>query len=195
MRPRDRPLENDFISDDDFALLLRAWFGQMARVLEPGRGFYIWGGYANLGNYPPALKESGLYFSQGIVWDKEHPVLTRKDFMGAFEICSYGWREGADALVPCHPHCVRREHDGCDRSTPGGDFTFVAYTPIIHRTTWAEEGVRAWQVTASIETTMRRGPSVLSLTAGSARHLDQGRRMAIPPSERRGRSPRTRSRA
>ena len=34
----------------------RAWFGNMARVLEPGRGFYIWGGYANCGNYPPVLK-------------------------------------------------------------------------------------------------------------------------------------------
>ena len=48
-----------------------------------------------MGNYPPALKECGIYFSQAIVWDKQHPVLTRKDFMGAFEICFYGWREGA----------------------------------------------------------------------------------------------------
>jgi DNA modification methylase len=75
--------------------LLRAWFGNIARVLEPGRSFYIFGGYANLGNYPPALKECGLYFSQGIVWDKMHPVLTRKDFMGAFELAFYGWKEGA----------------------------------------------------------------------------------------------------
>jgi hypothetical protein len=37
----------------------------MARVLLPGRGFYIWGGYANLGNYPPVLKKHELYFSQG----------------------------------------------------------------------------------------------------------------------------------
>ena len=29
------------------------------------------------------------------MWDKQHPVLTRKDFMGAFEICFYGWRKGA----------------------------------------------------------------------------------------------------
>jgi len=29
------------------------------------------------------------------VWDKEHPVLTRKDFMGCFELAFYGWREGA----------------------------------------------------------------------------------------------------
>ncbi len=95
MRAKDRPLANDFVTDEAFDLLLDAWFGNMARVLEPGRGFYIWGGYANLGNYPPFLKKHGLYFSQGIVWDKEHPVLTRKDFMGAFEICFYGWREGA----------------------------------------------------------------------------------------------------
>lgn len=59
------------------------------------RGCGRWGGYANIGNYSPALKECGLYFSQGVVWDKQHPVLTRKDFIGAFEICFYGWREGA----------------------------------------------------------------------------------------------------
>ncbi|MEA3366522.1 MAG: DNA methyltransferase [Planctomycetota bacterium] len=95
MRPKDQPLENDFLSDEDFERLLLKWFGQMARVLEPGRSFSVWGGYANLGNYPPALAASGLYFSQGIVWDKQHPVLTRKDFMGAFELAFYGWREGA----------------------------------------------------------------------------------------------------
>ena len=54
MRAKDRPLENDFVSDEAFAAMLLAWFGNMARVLEPGRGFYIWGGYANCGNYPPA---------------------------------------------------------------------------------------------------------------------------------------------
>jgi len=95
MRAKDRPLENDFVSDEDFAAMLRAWFGNMSRVLLPGHGFYIWGGYANVANYPPALKESGLYFSQTIIWNKMHPVLTRKDFMGAHEWSFYGWKEGA----------------------------------------------------------------------------------------------------
>ncbi len=95
LRPKDRPLQNDFVSAESFDVMLRAWFGNAARVLLPGRGFYVWGGYANLGNYPSALAESGLYFSQGIVWVKEHPVLTRKDFMGNFELAFYGWREGA----------------------------------------------------------------------------------------------------
>ncbi|MCK6485443.1 MAG: DNA modification methylase [Phycisphaerae bacterium] len=95
LRPKDRPLANDFVSDAAFDRLLHAWFGNIARVLAPGRGFYIWGGYANCGNYPPVLKACGLYFSQAIIWVKEHPVLTRKDFMGNHEWCFYGWREGA----------------------------------------------------------------------------------------------------
>lgn len=95
LRAKDRPLANDFVSDEAFDVLLQGWFNNASRVLRAGGSFYIWGGYANLGNYPGPLAEAGLYFSQGIVWDKLHPVLTRKDFMGAFEICFYGWKEGA----------------------------------------------------------------------------------------------------
>ncbi|MGL6095614.1 MAG: DNA modification methylase [Fimbriiglobus sp.] len=95
LRAKDRPLANDFVTDAEFDALLDAWFGNIARVLLPGRAAYVWGGYANLGNYPPFLKKHGLYFSQAIVWDKQHPVLTRKDFMGAFELAFYCWREGA----------------------------------------------------------------------------------------------------
>lgn len=95
LRPKDRPLENDFVSDEEFDRLLAAWFGNIARVLLPGRAAYIWGGYANCANYPPVLKACGLYFSEAIIWVKEHPVLTRKDFMGNHEWCFYTWREGA----------------------------------------------------------------------------------------------------
>ena len=95
LRPKDRPLANDFVSDEEFARLLRAWFGNIRRVLEDGRSFYIWGGYTNIWNYPNALKECELYFSQMVIWVKEHPVLTRKDFMGNHEWCFYGWKEGA----------------------------------------------------------------------------------------------------
>src|SRR5579871_641325 len=56
LRPKDRPLENDFLPEEEFNRLLHAWFGNIARVLVPGRAFYIWGGYGNAVNYPPALK-------------------------------------------------------------------------------------------------------------------------------------------
>lgn len=95
MRAKDRPLANDFLPEAEFEDCLDAWFGTIERVLKPGGAFYIWGGYANLANYPQALKAHQLYFSQTIIWDKQHPVLTRKDFMGAHEWAFYGWREGA----------------------------------------------------------------------------------------------------
>ena len=95
LRAKDRPLANDFVTDEAFDNMLQAWFNNASRVLRPGGSFYIWGGYANLGNYPRPLADAGFYFSQAVVWDKLHPVLTRKDFMGAFEICFYGWKEGA----------------------------------------------------------------------------------------------------
>lgn len=95
LRAKDRPLANDFVSDEEFDRLLHAWFGNLARVLLPGRAFYIWGGYSNIANYPGALEAAELYFSQTIIWDKQHPVLTRKDYMGAHEWAFYGWKEGA----------------------------------------------------------------------------------------------------
>jgi hypothetical protein len=95
LRAKDRPLANDFVSEEAFDSLLDAWFGNIARVLLPGRALYCWGGYANCANYPPVLKRHGLYFSQAIIWVKEHPVLTRKDFMGNHEWCFYCWKEGA----------------------------------------------------------------------------------------------------
>jgi DNA modification methylase len=95
LRAKDRPLINDFVSDEEFDRLLRAWFGNIARVLLPGRLFFLFGGYSNIKNYPAALEASGLYFSQQIIWHKMHPVLTRKCFMGDHEWCFFGWREGA----------------------------------------------------------------------------------------------------
>ena len=50
-------LENDFVSDEEFKVLLHAWFGNLSRVLLPGRAFYLWGGYSNIGNYPGAYPQ------------------------------------------------------------------------------------------------------------------------------------------
>jgi ParB-like chromosome segregation protein Spo0J len=59
LRAKDRPLANDFVADEEFNRLLHAWFDNLARVLLPGRAFYLWGGYANVANYPSVLKATG----------------------------------------------------------------------------------------------------------------------------------------
>ena len=68
----------------------------MARVLAAGPWLLYLGRLRQLRQLPAgARRRTGLYFSQAIIWVKEHPVLTRKDFMGNHEWCFYGWREGA----------------------------------------------------------------------------------------------------
>jgi DNA modification methylase len=103
LRAKDRPLANDFVSDEVFDRLVDAWFSNISRVLLPGRAFYIWGGgYPGSGGakgnhetYPQFMRKHELKYAQLIIWDKQHPVLTRKDYMGAHESCFYGWKEGA----------------------------------------------------------------------------------------------------
>jgi DNA modification methylase len=155
LRAKDRPLANDFVSDEAFAEMLRAWFKNMARVLQPGRVAYIWGGYANIANYPPALKEAGFYFSQTIIWDKGHPVLTRKDFMGAHEWCFYTWREGA-----------AHQYFGPNNATDLWQVKKVNPQSMIHLTEKPTElAVRA------MEYSSRKGENVLDLFGGSGSTL------------------------
>ena len=151
LRPKDRILTNDFISDEEFERLLDAWFGNMARVLQPGRSFYIWGGFTNCGNYPPYLKKHGLYFSQGIIWVKGHPVLLRKDFMANHEWCFYGWKEGA-----------AHQFFGPDNATDVWEVKKINPTQMEHLTQKPNElAIRAIQYSS------RPGENVLELFGGS----------------------------
>jgi len=155
MRAKDRSLSSDFVSDEAFEQMLHAWFGNIARVLLPGRGFYIWGGYASIGNYSSPLKACELYFSQAIIWHKQWPVLTRKDFLGDHEWCFYGWREGA-AHVFLGPNNV------------GDVWSIRKVTPnsMIHLTEKPVElAVRAIQYSS------RSGENVLDLFGGSGSTL------------------------
>jgi len=86
--------------------------GDIARVLQPGHAWYVWGGYANCANYPPFFKKHGLYFSQAIIWDKQHPVLTRKDFMTTMDGVS---------LRPRHPNRATKPKPDTVESTPCKD--------------------------------------------------------------------------
>jgi DNA modification methylase len=151
LRAKDRPLANDFVSEQEFDRLLHAWFGNLARVLLPGRAFYLWGGYSNCGNYPPVLKEVGLYFSQAIIWDKQHPVLTRKDYMGAYEWCFYGWKEGA-----------AHQFFGPSNATDLWSLKKVNPQSMVHLT---EKPVEL--AARAIEHSSRRGENVLDLFGGS----------------------------
>lgn len=151
MRAKDRPLANDFVTDEAFAEMLLAWFGNLSFAMVPGAAFYIWGGYANVANYPPALIASQLYFSQAIIWVMGHPVLTRKDYMGNHEWCFYGWKEGAG-----------HKFYGPNNVPDVWEIQKVSPQKMVHLTEKPVElAVRA------IEYSSRRGENVLDLFGGS----------------------------
>lgn len=162
MRARDRVLENDYLPAEEFEHLLLAWFGNLAKALEPGRSFYIWGGYANCSNYPPALKASKLYFSQAVIWVKEWPVLTRKDFMGNHEWCFYGWREGAAHFFAPDIH----------NATDVWSIKKVAPPSMVHLTEKPVELAERAMTYSS-----KRGENVLDLFAGSGSTLIAAERL------------------
>ena len=165
MRPKDRPLANDFLPPEEFDRMLMAWFGNLAFAMDPGAAFYIWGGYANCANYPPALKENGLYFSQAIIWNKMHPVLTRKDYMGAHEWCFYGWKEGAG-----------HHFYGPNNETDLWEIKKVNPQSMVHLTEKPVElAVRA------INNSSQRGENVLDLFGGSGSTI-----MGCEHTDRRG---------
>jgi DNA modification methylase len=107
LRPKDRRLSGDFISDEEFSASLLKCIANMTRALKPGGAFYLWGGYANVVNYPSILNQCGLYFSQAIIWVKNQPVLTRKDFLNSHEWCFYGWKPGASHYFNPECHNIR----------------------------------------------------------------------------------------
>lgn len=93
---KDRLMPVDHLPKEEFIEVARKWFQVMHDVLRPGGVFYVWGG-AEEGPvvFGPLIRQVGLHLAQILVWDKLHPVLTRRDYMGNHEDCLYGWRSGA----------------------------------------------------------------------------------------------------
>lgn len=103
IRPKDRRLDNDFRSDEDFERFMTGVVSNIGRTLVPGRAFYVWcgafpsnaGGPANTESFPKLFRDMDLRYAQMIVWDKGHGILGRKDFMTQYEVCLYGWKSGS----------------------------------------------------------------------------------------------------
>jgi DNA modification methylase len=108
------------------------------------------------------LKASGLYFSQAIIWVKEHPVLTRKDFMGNHEWCFYGWRAGAAHYFA----------PGLHNATDVWNVKKVNPASMVHLT---EKPVRLAEL--AMEYSSRKGENVLDLFGGSGSTLIAAERM------------------
>jgi DNA modification methylase len=88
-------IQNDEMSEDDFAAFIRAAYDRMFESAAPGAGIYVCHSDTGGGIFRKALVDSGFYLKQCLIWVKDTFVLSRQDYHWQHEPILYGWKPGA----------------------------------------------------------------------------------------------------
>jgi site-specific DNA-methyltransferase (adenine-specific) len=78
-------------TDQEHALFTKTWLLAVLPHLEAYNAYYIFNSDLMYPALRAGLKEAGFYYSQMIIWLKNHVVLGRKDYLPMFELIAYGW--------------------------------------------------------------------------------------------------------
>jgi DNA modification methylase len=88
-------IQNDALSDQEFAAFLGAAFGALISVMRPGAPIYV--AHSDTGGYTfrRCFLEAGFKLSSCLIWRKNSLVLSRGDYHWQHEPILYGWKPGA----------------------------------------------------------------------------------------------------
>jgi len=78
-------------TDEEYIKFTKAWLEAVKPHLESYNACYIFNGDMMYPALRTGMKEAGFYYSQMIIWLKNHVVLGRKDYLPMFELIAYGW--------------------------------------------------------------------------------------------------------
>tara|TARA_R110000824_G_scaffold395501_1_gene596181 strand:+ start:1003 stop:2178 length:1176 start_codon:yes stop_codon:yes gene_type:complete len=112
---KPRTILNDKMETTDFKEFMSSSFSNMSASSKDGCLTYIVMSAQEWGNLMLALKENEYHWSSTIVWNKDHLVLSRKDYHTKYEPIWYGWKEGAARLCPLKD---RKQSDVWDVKRP-----------------------------------------------------------------------------
>ena len=87
-------IQNDRMSNDAFYSFLYKAFCNFNEVARPGCSIYIFHADSEGINFRIAMKESGFYQAQTLIWEKNQFVIGRQDYHWRHEPILYGWKEG-----------------------------------------------------------------------------------------------------
>jgi DNA modification methylase len=88
---KQRQILNDKMSTDDFHNFLLSSFKAMAGVSEPGAMTYVVMSAQEWATVMLAMKAANFHWSSTIIWAKDSPVMSRKDYFTQYEPIWYGW--------------------------------------------------------------------------------------------------------
>lgn len=106
----NKRIENDDIStEDEYVEFTKTWLAPILPHLTKKNSIYIFNSDKMLFALKATLDELRVYFSQLVIWVKNHAVIGRKDYLPQHELIIFGWygthafRRSKDKSVLCYP--------------------------------------------------------------------------------------------
>lgn len=90
-----RKILNDCMSTEDFKQFMYSAFNCMNLFSKEGCMTYVVMSAQEWGNMMLALADNDYHWSSTIIWNKDHFVLSRKDYHTKYEPIWYGWKNGS----------------------------------------------------------------------------------------------------
>lgn len=78
-------------SESEYADFTKRWLSAVTPHLASHNTFHIFGCDSMFLAMRDGIKDSGLHFSQMLVWLKNQPVMGRMDYLPQHELIAYGW--------------------------------------------------------------------------------------------------------
>lgn len=78
-------------SEDEYEEFTRKYLGASVPYLDEYNAVYIFNADPMFPSLRSGMKLAGFYYSQMIIWLKNQPVMSRKDYLSLYELIAYGW--------------------------------------------------------------------------------------------------------
>lgn len=87
-----KAIANDHLqSEEEYENFTRGYLGAVIPYLTEYNAVYIFNADPMFPSLRAGMKAAGFYYSQMIIWLKNQPVMSRKDYLSMYELIAYGW--------------------------------------------------------------------------------------------------------
>lgn len=88
----EKIIEGDHLqSEDEYRKFTEKYLIPTTPYLEEYNACYIFNADPMFPSLRIGMKNTGFYYSQMIIWIKNQPVMSRKDYLSQYELIAYGW--------------------------------------------------------------------------------------------------------
>ncbi len=88
----NKAITNDHLqSEEEYEDFTRGYLGAIIPYLTEYNAVYIFNADPMFPSLRAGMKSAGFYYSQMIIWLKNQPVMSRKDYLSLYELIAYGW--------------------------------------------------------------------------------------------------------